>query len=308
MKVIVPNKLTLNQCSVAETDAVDGVAWSSSTTYSKGAMVRYNHVSYKSLDDGNSGNNPANTWSGEEAKWQKIGATMPYRMLDEYVETQTEAPAGAPLTFTVPFNRATSFALLNLQGANARVVITDTDEDPDEILLDEEFSLLTDIGQLSLFDYYFEPLSSLESFIRTEMPLALTGTLHVELYPGDDTIQAKIGHVIVGRARYLGMTKYDAEVGITDYSRKTTDEFGVTTLVRRSFAKTASLPLYLHPDSSDSVTKVLQDIRATPCVFQGDNMDSGYAALTMYGWLEDWRHVFAGPNEVELNLDIQGLI
>ena len=306
MKIIVPNELTLTQCSVSETDAEDGEVWSATKTYAKDDKVRYEHNIYLSLAASNKNNKPSENWSGENAKWGKYGATTPYKMLDDYVETQTEAPAGQKLTFTVPFNRATAFALLNLEGAAARVVITDTDEN--EVLFDEEFSLLNDISHLSLFEYYFEPLVYTDVFIRTDLPMPLNGTMRVELDPGDESMVAKVGHVVVGRDRYIGMTKYDAEVGITDYSRKIVDEFGKTTLIRRSFAKTASLPIYLHPDNSDGVTRVLQDIRSRPCVFEGDNRDEGYKALTVYGWLEDWRHVYAAPNEIELNLDIQGLI
>ena len=114
--------------------------------------------------------------------------------------------------------------------------------------------------------------------------------------------------MVVGAARHLGATLYDAEVGMTDYSRKDVDDFGVATLVRRSFASTTSLPLYLHPDRMDFVARVLQSIRATPCVWIGDNQDDGHQSLTVYGWLEDWRMVCAGPNETQLSLEIQGLI
>ena len=306
MKIIVPNELTLTQCSVTETNAVDGVLWNASTTYSQGTKVRYNHVTYTSLVNSNTGNVPANTYSGIVAKWEKNGATMPYRMLDAYVDTQTVAAVGESLTFTVPFNRASAFALLNMEGTSAHVVITDTLND--EVLYDKEFVLLSDIRRWSFFDYCYEPLVGVNLFIRTGLPLAITGTMSVEITNGAGSALAKVGHVVVGRDRYVGMTKYDAEVGIVDYSRKTTDEFGVTTLVRRSFAKTASLPVYLHPDESDGVTQILQEIRAMPCIFQGDNQDEGYKVLTVFGWLEDWRHVYAGPNEVELKLDIQGLI
>ena len=37
MKVIIPNKLELLSCSVAEGDEVDGALWEASTAYAKGA-------------------------------------------------------------------------------------------------------------------------------------------------------------------------------------------------------------------------------------------------------------------------------
>ena len=115
-KVIEPNTLTLTACSIAESDAVDGPAWDEAATYAKDAPVRYNHVRYQSLAASNVGKDPsveANN-SGQAAVWRKLGATGPYKMLDDFVETQTVGTEGTPLTFTVPFDHANSFALFNL--------------------------------------------------------------------------------------------------------------------------------------------------------------------------------------------------
>ena len=117
-----------------------------------------------------------------------------------------------------------------------------------------------------------------------------------------------IGHVVVGVSHYIGDTKPDAETKVTDYSRKIVDDFGVATLVKRPFARRISLPIYLHPDQSDYVADILTSLRAKPCVWVGDNRDEGYTALTVYGWIEDWRSVYSGPYEQQLALDIQGLI
>ena len=106
MKVVEANALTLTACSIAESDAADGTTWSSTTTYDIDALVRYNHVRYQSLVASNIGNDPsveANT-SGTDKKWRILGATGPYKMLDDFMETQTVGTAGTPLTFTVPYH------------------------------------------------------------------------------------------------------------------------------------------------------------------------------------------------------------
>lgn len=304
MKVIKPNTLELLECSVAESDDVDGVAWDAATTYSQGQKVRYEHVSYESLADSNKGNKPSETWSGTEAKWKKIGATMPWRMLDDFVETKTSGPEGQPLTFTVPFSRATAFALLNLEGATVHVTVADDDEG---VFFEQTYSIVKDIGDFSLYSYNFDEIEAVDTLLATDIPMPISGTLAVEIDPGSGST-ASVGHVIVGRDRFLGSTLYDAEVGITDYSKKEADPFGVTTFVRRSYAKRAGLELYLHPRQSDFVAATLQDLRATPAVWVGDNTDSGYTALTIFGWVEDWRSVYSGPNEQQLSVDVQGLI
>ena len=303
-KVIKPNKLDLLECSVAESDDVDGVAWDETTTYSQGQKVRYEHVSYESLANSNKANKPSETWSGTEAKWKKLGATMPWRMLDDFVETKTSGPEGQPLTFTVPFSRATAFTLLNIEGAAVHVRVMDADEG---VFFEQTYSIIKDIGDFSLYSYNFDEMEAVDTLLATDLPMPLSGTLAVEIYPGEG-FAASVGHVIVGRDRSLGGTLYDAEVGITDYSKKETDDFGVTTFVRRSFAKRASLELYLHPSQSDFVAAILQDLRATPALWLGDNVDNGYTALTVFGWVEDWRSVYSGPNEQQLSVEVQGLI
>ena len=100
--VIPPNELTLLECSLEESDANDGVAWSAGTTYASGQQVRHKHRVYVSLVDGNRGNDPETSTSGTTATWMPVGATRPWRMLDEYVETQTVGDEGKPLTVTNP--------------------------------------------------------------------------------------------------------------------------------------------------------------------------------------------------------------
>lgn len=62
----------------------------------------------------------------------------------------------------------------------------------------------------------------------------------------------------------LGTTESTPTIGITDYSRRETDEFGVTTVVPRSFSRRLSLRFALPFAEVDGVQKRLADMRATP--------------------------------------------
>lgn len=304
MRVIKPNQISLLSSSVSETDAADGSVWSAASTYQYGDRVRQNHITYESLLDGNKGNNPSSTWSGVDAKWKKIGSTTPYKVIDEFVETQTIAEGN--LSFCVPYNRADAFSLLNLKGASARIKIYDNEETDDPLVYDETVSLIEDIFHLSLWEYNYLPIQNILNFTQTELPQVLNGRLCVEITEAEGI--SAIGHIIVGRSHQLGWTQYGAELGFTDYSRKSVDEFGVATLVRRSYAHRASLPIYLHPDQQDYVVEILTDLRGIPALWIGDNEYQGHSSLTVYGWLEDFRMVCEGPNENQLSLEIQGLI
>lgn len=308
MKVVVPNKLTILSTTLEETDATDAALWSASTTYTAGQRVRYNHVLYESLLDGNRGNQPDGKWSGLDAKWKKIGATNAWKMIDEFVDTQSLAPLGQNLSFCVPFSRADSFAFLNVAGRIASAKVYDLDEDEDnQLLFDSGLGLIKDIYHLSLYEYNYSPVVSEQNSTTTGLPMPINGKLCVEMEPGGDGY-AGLGLVIVGREYTLGLTEYDVELGFTDYSRKETDEFGVTTFVRRSSTNHMSLPIYVVPDQVDFVMQKLAEVRGMACLWIGDNRDEGFKSLTVYGWLEDYRIVFEGPNECHLSLEIQGLI
>lgn len=303
MKVIQPNTLTIVSSSLAESDATDGPEWASGTTYAARALVRYQHKRYASIVASNVGNNPASTSTGTlNDKWRLLGATNLYACIDDTVSTQTVLDGiDQTMTITVPFSRATSFGLLNVDAAEVHVVVKD---DQGDIYFDKTYSMTKDLTSFSAYQYCFYPLEAAHEIVETEVPMPVIGTLTVTLSGNN----LGIGHVVNGRAFTIGQTKYSAYVGETDYSRKVTDDFGVTTFVKRAYAATMSLPIYLHPDNSDGVIKIMHDIRATPSLFIGDNRDEGFQSLTIYGWKEDFRMVYAGPNEMEFTLDIQGLI
>lgn len=331
MKVIVPQKPNFISSSVTETDADDGVVWDSATSYAKDTKVRHEHVSYTSLIANNKNNDPSKTWSGDDAKWKKIEATNQYRMFDEYAETQTRSKVGEHLTFCVSFDRCDAFALFNLTGFDLRAYVYDLEGDPTTHVwpsdwdfwqdissislfeyiydpIESAWKLVRDISKLSLYEYNYSPIMGVDRTVHTGIPIQIEGKLCIDIDPGDKSLYAGLGALVIGREYWLGWAEYDAELGFTDYSRKSTDEFGRTTLVRRVSSNTMSLPLYLHPDQADYTKNVLDEVRGIPSAWVGDNEDRGFKALTLYGWLEDYRMVYAGPNEMKLTLEIQGLI
>ena len=105
MKVIEPQAVRLLSSSVSEDDAP---AWASEAAYGAGDSVVYGHEVYKAVG-ASTGKQPDLHCEGTDAVWRLMGPTNRYAMLDQYVSTQTVAPADAEtLTFTVSFNRCTA--------------------------------------------------------------------------------------------------------------------------------------------------------------------------------------------------------
>ncbi|VXD07692.1 hypothetical protein SPHINGOT1_80189 [Sphingomonas sp. T1] len=83
----------------------------------------------------------------------------------------------------------------------------------------------------------------------------------------------------------LGTIESSPMIGITDYSRRTTDEFGVTTVVKRSFARQMSVRLAVPSAGVDALQRQLADLRATSATWIGDDP---YGNLTVRGFYKNF--------------------
>ena len=153
-------------------------------------------------------------------------------MLDQYVSTQTVA-AEDVMTFAVTFNRCTAFALLNFKATSIRAVVKDGDG---LVMYDRTVNTLKDVD--GYWKYYFLPLERIVDQAVTNIPVSPVATLEVTLTQEGGPA---LGQVIAGQAWPIGTTQYNTRLGIRDYSRKDTDEFGNTRLVKRANAKRTSL-------------------------------------------------------------------
>lgn len=300
MKVIAPEALELLESSIPEDDAP---LWDAAATYAKDSRVMLDHVVYASLADDNAGKSPADWSLGTEAVWRVVGPTNRYACLDEYVSTQTIAPeADETLLLKVPFNRCTGFALLNFKASRVRAVVRDAGG---EILHDETVSTLKDVG--NWWEYYFAPLGRVIDFVRADVPISPLATLEITLTQEGGP---RLGQIIAGQVWRLGDTLYSAQAGQRDYSRKDVNEYGDTRLIPRATARRTTLPLYAHPAEIDALHERLASLSGRAALWIGDNVEGvgSHQSLTVWGWLEDYRTTFVGPNEADVTLDIQGLI
>src|SRR3546814_17216485 len=75
--------------------------------------------------------------------------------------------------------------------------------------------------------------------------------------------------LIIGRAFDLGETEAAPTISLTDYSRRETDEFGITTVVERSWAKRLSVRVKIETAAIDEVQRRIAALRATPALWIG---------------------------------------
>lgn len=303
MKLIVPNKNNLIQSSVAEDDAP---TWSSSTTYAKDAKVVLEHRVYQSLKDSNTNHKPIDTLNGIDAWWRDLGATNQWKMFDDAVASQTlvTGEGEQKLTVKVRFDRATSFALLNVSASHVAVSITE--DGADSPYWERSFEMIKSVG--SWWRWFFDEIEYVKDIVNLDIPTVYRGELTVVL---SGITSVGIGLLVVGKQRQVGATLYGINASMKSYSRKDTDDFGNTKLVKRRNAKRHNGELYLHPNDYDRVYTLLAEMDSIPAVWIGDNRDSsggGLQSLSVYGWIEDFGTSVVGPNEVRIDVTIQGLV
>lgn len=154
MKVVIPNTLHILSSTVQETEASDGSVWSSAIAYTAGAKVCYVHERYEALKE-NTNKRPDQNADDIDSPWRRLGATNQYAMLDDFVDTQTVSPQGTTeMTFSVPFNRATSFALLNVYASSVHVRITD---DTGGVFFDHDYNMVMILRRFLRFSTVFTP-------------------------------------------------------------------------------------------------------------------------------------------------------
>lgn len=134
-----------------------------------------------------------------------------------------------------------------------------------------------------------------------DLPGVLGSELRIDV---TGTTALAAGLMLVGQSKSIGLgVLQGARLGIQDYSRKETDEYGNTVLVQRAFAKRASFDMPVPADQVDEVISYLASIRAIPCLFIGPR----YESAVVYGFYREFDMNIAYANVSECSLQVEGL-
>lgn len=118
----------------------------------------------------------------------------------------------------------------------------------------------------------------------------------------DDT--AAVGELVIGRQVELGVALYGTGVGIIDYSRKSTDEFGVITVVKRDYSKRCEFDVAVDTELVGYVQRTFAGIRARPVVWIGDESQE---ATLVYGYYRDFSISISTPSFSDATITVEGL-
>lgn len=280
----------------------DYAAWSSSTTYAIGGrvIVTSTHKIYESLQASNLNHNPVTetTW------WIEVSPTNRWKCFDLLNSSQTQYPLNTPPSITYeikPGQAIASVALLNLIGAND-VSISVTDP-----VYGVVYSKVIDVKPLPYFStwwHWFFGSRRLtgQDVVVKDIPTFPNCSVSITIN-GNTTLS--VGLIIIGQQNLfsLGM-KYGSKVGIQDYSRKESNDFGDTVLIKRAYAKRSTFEIFLESGEVDQLQNYLASIRAKPVLWIGSD---SYESTTIFGFYKNFDILLSYADYSECSIDIEGL-
>ena len=290
MRYLEQNKITLLNTNAPVEDYPE---WDSSSTYNKNDKVIYNNHIWTSLIDNNSSE------PGADLNWFDEGATNPYRVLDEYINTYTHAPNDKDLTFTFETTNLNAIAFFGIYGQAIKIVIKDKN---DTIISNETIDLVSNIS--SWEDYFFGEIYYREK-LYYPTPNLFYAKVEITIVKKD---QARLGLIRAGRSTYLGITATNVNASITDYSKKKVNSNGIIYLEKGNFADRISCETQIIGAAQyNAVKNRLEKLRATPTVYIIDETDT-YFELLIYGYYENFSGKLENCKTSRFTIDIQGLI
>lgn len=293
-RVVQPVSIGLDR--VLASNAVELYAnYNPATTYALYARVVSGALVYESLGNDNIGNSPATM----PTAWWPLGPSNKAAMFDNQISTGTVAANN--LTVTVATGPINSVGFFGLVGATLDVTVRNGLAG--EIVYSRTVTLDATVIA-DWYQYFFEPSVRMGEVILTDIPPYFNAHVTATVY--DPVADVGLGLMTAGTFYTIGDTQYGASVGITDYSRKETDEFGVTSFIKRDYSKRMSIRVMLPNAQLNKVQKVLASLRATPCAWLGSDQ-AEYSPLVVFGYYKDFSIDVSYPTHSLCSLEIEGL-
>lgn len=278
----------------------DYPVWNSGTTYAENdrVILLSTHKVYESLQSGNANKSPLT----EPLWWIEVGPTNRWAVFDNSVSTQTKQADN--ITYVLePGIAINSLAVLNISDATElNITVTSQSIGSPSIVYFESIDLTFFSPIPDWYNFFFGIKQRPSQHIALDLPGYSDALITIELIGGADLA---VGVIAIGQQQRFGRgIRLGARVGIQDYSRKETNEFGDTVLVQRAFAKRANFDLFIDKPEVDILQDYLSSIRATPVLWIGS---TEYAATTLFGFYKNFEILISYPEHSDCELEIEGL-
>lgn len=267
----------------------DPAQWLVGTTYALAAEARDGQRRYLSRQAANTGKTPATSpdW------WLDIGPVNRVAMFDQSLGTLTSAAEQIVVTLA-PTGYVDGISLMGLRGQEVRVQVADSP-------FDQTFGLYYPRAVSNMYEYRFEPFEQREKLLVTGLPVG--PGVQITLTISNPGGVAACGMCVPGLLRKFGETEFGASVGIKDYGKKGTDQWGKPTLLEGAWSDrmtiTVDVPNYL----IDALKRELTRYRSRPVVWIASGL---FEATQVYGTFRDFSIVIPNAKKSKCSIEIEG--
>ena len=293
-----PITITDSMLTSSTVSEADYSTWSSSTTYARGArvIVLSTHKIYESLQASNLNKSPLT----QTLWWIEVSPTNKWACFDTSVSTQTAQSTSISYTIN-PGQAVNALAALNLTNATS-MSISMSSALGGGVVFTKTIDLSAKPPYSTWWNWFYSAKITPTQSVNVDLPSYVDGIITVTINGGTSLA---VGVLMMGQQRAFGIgLQYGSRVGIQDYSRKETDDYGETVLVQRAFAKRANFDLILEKYETDQLQNFLTDVRATPVLWIGSDE---YESTTIFGFYKSFEIVISYSDRSDCSLEIEGL-
>jgi len=298
MKVIKSQAVTDTTLTATDVPENDYAAWAVGTTYADGDRVIVTtpniHTIYESQQGSNVGNDPTTddgTW------WTAVSSTNRWKMFNNVIQEQTIQTDGIDVTLEQS-QVVTALSAVNVDCESIDVIITDP---TDGEIFNQNYPMISYSGITNWYDYFFLPIERKSDLAVIGLPPYVTASINV-VFNGSGDI--KVGALVLGTALTIGDSQYGASFGIIDYSTKSVDSQGRTTITEGTYSDEADIDVVIQTSRFGEVKKILTDLRNQPTVWVPSEETDG---TLIYGYYREFEVLYSGPVVAMCTLSIEGL-
>lgn len=297
MIIVQPVTITPAILTASNVPENDAPLWTAGT-YALGIQRIYEHRVYEVIVASTS-DEPDVGAAAIPPTWLDLGATNRFKMFDGIIGTQTIEQFEIDVSVQ-PNTVINSAAFFGLFGNLITLIMTDPIEGE---VYNESRSLQDNTLVVDWYPYFFDEIAFLPDMVFLDVPSFGSASLRAIIDGGAS--DAKVGEMIIGRQRDIGVTNFGTSVSIVDFSVKNTDEFGNIIITTRAFSKRAEYDVTINTNAVASVQKSLADIRTTPTVFVGDQ---NRPETVVYGFYKKFNIVISTPSVSDCSIEVEGLV
>ena len=298
MKVIKSQAVTDTTLTATDVPESDYAAWLVGSTYADGDRVIVTtpniHTIYESAQSANTGNDPTTddgTW------WTVVSSTNRWKMFNDVIQEQTVQTDGIDVTLEQS-QIITALSAVNVDCESIDVIVTDS---VDGEIFNQNYPMISYSGITDWYDYFFLPIERKSDLVVIGLPPYITASINVVF---NGTGDVKVGALVLGAALTIGDSQYGASFGIIDYSTKSVDTQGRTTITEGTYSDEADINVVIETARFAQVKKILTDLRNQPTVWVASEEADG---TLIYGYYREFEVLYSGPVVAMCTLSIEGL-